>query len=424
VLLVVVLVGGWSFWRSSGSGESGDADSVFAAPKFFELAPAQRRDQVLLEVSMQSLREQWQGRSGRELLFALSSQLMSEKALSRLLLIEVDSDTRRRAPLSVDLLADQTLASLLQGAGAYLYPIELSLLLSALLSALEVDYDVVVLQPDDSVLERLPVLAVRVRDGAQSWALNPRSCKLESAESLEPRPLAWLWAGYELLHARHALLSQELEQAQVHADVALTLASEYWPSRWMSAEIAVARGDWATAEELAGPLLRGELKADHPAVWLLEAKLEAHQAGGEDAGAWAARLQRIVQAFPFEARLAVMMGQSYEQVAMWEQARDAYELALERDPRVEGARTGLARLYLLADPDRAQRWLREELQLHPRYAFAYLVMSVLHAARGESGSQQRMAEQGRLFSDDETSYAQQLASLLNWLDGDDGGQEK
>jgi Tfp pilus assembly protein PilF len=111
----------------------------------------------------------------------------------------------------------------------------------------------------------------------------------------------------------------------------------------------------------------------------------------------------------------VELGRQLAAANRFEAARDAFELSLMRSSDVRGARTGLARLYAATDPERAMKFLRDELAEHPALAEAYLVMGWLHMMYGAESDADRALERGRQVASDKAAFDEEADELLSRL---------
>lgn len=316
----------------------------------------------------------------------------------------------RRAPLATDLLARDALTALLEGQEAHLYPTEISMLLWAAATQARLSVDLVFLDPAEAHIQSFPVPAIRIVTRNAIQAIDPRSGKRVDAAHLPGFGPELLWVCHRLLDARYHLSRGETQPSIAALDEAAALLPDLWTTRALRAELAL---DTAPRDALHAAKGLAQ-SADHPWAWLIEARAEAALVDdpGQRSSQLAERLQLLVDAFPFEASLAVELGDHLRDIGRFTQARDAYEQALLRDPDVTGAHTGLAHLYAVADDERAMHHLRNELAEHPDHAPAYLMLAYLHTLRGAEQDAQRATQHGRAVARNVERFDAELAQLM------------
>ncbi len=321
---------------------------------------------------------------------ALSAFLSNEHVVGRLHVIT--SDKGRRVLLIFETLADGALISIADRHGAYLYPFELTLLISTIATQLHVEHDFVLLSPDDARVDALPVVALRFTKSG--WALDPSTGLLRDARDAQGKGLALPWAARAWTQARHALRHAHWEEAHAGLKRSARLVPDLWMARATQAELALSQGDLAAAQRAVEGLV---VQSDHPYAWFIEARVDAAGAPTPEQAntIMEAKLNAIVEAFPLEAQLCVELGDRQRARGAYREALKSYRRALARDPEVEAAHAGIGRLYAGSDPEQAYTHLREELSAHPANTDAYLTLAFVHALHDETTDTERALVRGR-----------------------------
>ncbi len=103
---------------------------------------------------------------------------------------------------------------------------------------------------------------------------------------------------------------------------------------------------------------------------------------------------------------------AFEQLARWEVARPAYEVALIRWPHSLGAHIGLGNaLYAAGDIDRAVAVLRAATHAHPNAAVAFNNLAFVLARRGDLDAAEEAASRGVELGGGDRVYRQTLAEI-------------
>lgn len=348
-------------------------------------------------------------RSGADAARTLSHLVQGRFGAGSLRIIKTPEHLRR-PPLELPLLTDGNISDIFEdGREAHLYPDELTLILWAIAKEAGLTAQIIWINPDEADLDTWPATALRVRT-RQGWlAIDPFTGSLRSADQRPGGGPKQTLAALALLQAREALSHHQLGRAEAALQRAQLLVPDLWLVDALSALIAIERNDTERAKSLAKALSE---RSDHPFSWFVEAQAESLTPEGMDTAELIRRYQSITEAFPFEARLCVILGDLLRDAQRFEESWDAYEIALTRRAHVAGAHTGLALLYALVDPPRARQHLRDELEHNTDHAEAFLALAFMHALEGAESDAERVASRGRRLSFDPERYDASLSTLL------------
>lgn len=322
-----------------------------------------------------------------------------------------------RRSLAPWLFGDETLGGFLMGQSATLYPDELTVLLWVMARQVGLGVGLVWLEPEEPTLDRWPCVALRVETGQGGLVLDPRTGELLQAGELEVYGAELLWAGLAVIDARYSLHIGDLEASMAALGRVNRLVPGLWTAHALGARVAHGGGRVEEARGYVGRLREGA--STHPFALYVEALVAADKPGGQppDLMLLAERLKEIVDANPSEARLAVELGDLQIKLRQYDSAWDAYDLALSREPGIAGAHTGLAWLYALADPARAQEHIRQELRRHAQYSPVYIAHAFLLASLGDEGAAEEVGGRGRRFAADVGEYEEGLKRALEAAKG-------
>jgi len=347
------------------------------------------------------------GTSPRDAFAQLSRGVVSELALHRLVLVPVASS--HRAFVYATEQHRELLESLVNEEGAYLFPIELTLALATLLDQTDLDYDFVLLPPEEETLRSEPLLALR--DPSSGLALDPRDGQLRPAARLTTtarlKDDAVRTTFGRVALRDHNLPALKEWYAKSQAALPDSAKDVDWRTRAFMAEAALALALPQEAAKWAEDLKRD---SNHPDGWLVAARVRQALKPAPDA--WIADLRELVMAFPFEAELCAKLGELLYTQGDYDAAHDAYLLALERDDNVIGARTGLANLYTTGDSEYALRLLKAELDRDPAYVEAYLGLVTVYTFLNRPSDVDRVVRAGRLVAEDKEAFENRLTQTL------------
>ena len=322
---------------------------------------------------------------------ALSGWIEDQIAKGKLSLLSSGRNLNR-PPFEFSDLLDNRALELSSGETMALYPAELTALLISLCSSGGGDPAIGIAESGDTS-QSLPISVVVCR-GVPAAGYLPPGYNLSQDSPTSP---SFVLHQLNALTARYYMEAGDLSMALAKADTAVNAYPSSWSFRALRGDILLAMGNFQKAREDIELAVSGR---KHPYTEFLFTSMQGQLTGAEEViTMWS----ELLENYPKEAYVAVELGQLYLMSGKNEEARTRYEQALQRDPQVMRANSGIA--MTMSDPQKALPFARRETELHPLNSEGYVTLAFFMVMSGDNDKQiASVIARGRELSVDPESY--------------------